>query len=172
METVTTFFESSEVNFESVKNLFQQPQPQTFLDEVNAATQLSWSRRIIFFGICFILGVAFVFISTFFLFLPRTFAKFYTFGNLFMMGSTLFLVGPCQQLKNMFSRERFLSSIIYILAMFGTLYAALVLNSWMLAIFLSVIQMLATVWYAASYIPYGQNCLLGAFSSVRSLSPV
>jgi hypothetical protein len=44
MESVSSFFESSDVNFDNVKNLFQQPQPQTFMEEVNAATSLSWSR--------------------------------------------------------------------------------------------------------------------------------
>jgi len=82
-----------------------------------------------------------------------------------MMGSTLFLVGPWQQLKNMLSRERFLSSIIYVISMVGTLYAALVLNSWLLSFILAVVQMLATIWYVASYIPhYGQACLWNSFA--------
>lgn len=44
MEGVSTFFEASEVNFDSIKNVFQTPQPTTFMDEVNAATSLSWTR--------------------------------------------------------------------------------------------------------------------------------
>jgi len=116
MEGVSTFFEQNEVNFDSLKNLWSTPQPQTWSEEISSATSLSWSRRLILFVIFFILGVVFIVLSTFFIFLPRTFAKFYSFGNLFMLGSTFFLVGPWQQLKNMLSRERFFSTVIYLFA--------------------------------------------------------
>lgn len=55
------------------------------------------------------------------------------FCNLFF--STLFLVGPWQQIKNMLSRERFISSVVYLFAMFGTLYAVLVVCFFSLDVF-------------------------------------
>eukprot|EP01130_Rhizamoeba_saxonica_P018011 TRINITY_DN8904_c0_g1_i1.p1 TRINITY_DN8904_c0_g1~~TRINITY_DN8904_c0_g1_i1.p1 ORF type:complete len:165 (-),score=12.45 TRINITY_DN8904_c0_g1_i1:93-587(-) len=152
MEAISTFFSSGEASLDNVKNFFQ-PAPSTPASPLT----LSLKKRVIAFAVCLVLGVAFCFLSTLFFFNPRMFAKFYTFGNICLLGSTMFLVGPWKQIKNMFTPNRMMSTMIYLLAMLMTLYTALVLQSKLLAIPMIIVQIGAAFWYGVSYIPYGQE---------------
>ena len=59
---------------------------------------------------------------------PASFALPYTLGNLFSVGSTAFLMGPSQQLRSMFAKERWGASVLYILTLAATLLAAVVVR--------------------------------------------
>lgn len=59
----------------------------------------------------------------------------YTVGNLFLAFSTMFLVGPMQQLKTMFNEDRRIPSMIYLISMVLTLVVAIKVC---LSIFLSI----------------------------------
>jgi len=160
-------WENTEAGFSSVKSMFiSSPQPTGFMDEVNSQLTMSWSRRIIGFVSCVLLGGGLVFLSTFFLLAPRSFGKFYTLGNLLLLGSTLFLVGPYRQFKNMCGRERAFATTIYIVTMLATLYTAVGLQSRLLTLPMIIIQMAAALWYGASYIPFAQDCLRGSASTI------
>jgi len=93
------------------------------------------------------------------------FAVLYTLGNICMLGSTIFLVGPMRQLKNMFASTRIIATIMYILAIALTLVAAFVIKSTILVIFALIIQFVALTWYSLSYIPgarfIAKKCLGG-----------
>mmetsp|Transcript_85386 Transcript_85386/g.227676 ORF Transcript_85386/g.227676 Transcript_85386/m.227676 type:complete len:96 (+) Transcript_85386:456-743(+) len=65
---------------------------------------------------------------------PHKFALSYSIGNLLMMSSTLFLVGPKRQFQNMFSGERAMASGAYFGSMIGTIYAALGLRIYILVL--------------------------------------
>jgi len=168
MERVSSFFDSSNVSMETLKSIFEQSpqQPPSFVDEVSSRLQLSFTKRIIAFLGFFGLGVAFLFFATFSIFSPHSFAKLYTFGNLFILGSTFFLVGPMRQIKSMCAPGRWLSSSIYFVAMFATLYAALSLESLILTLVMMIVQVSAAVWYGASYIPFAQDCLRGSAGAI------
>lgn len=45
---------------------------------------------------------------------PRDFALMYSCGNILSIAGTSFIVGPCRQLKNMFKKNRWVASVIYI----------------------------------------------------------
>uniref|UniRef100_A0A6B2LMT6 Vesicle transport protein n=1 Tax=Arcella intermedia TaxID=1963864 RepID=A0A6B2LMT6_9EUKA len=167
MEQIGSFLASSGDGIDGIKNFFQpQQQPQTFVEEISSQFRMSLTKRIIAFVICIILGGLSIFWSTFFIISPRTFAKFYTFGNLCLLGSTFFLVGPMQQLKNMCAPQRFISSTLYFAALVGTLYTTLILQSMVISMAMIVIQMAAAVWYGASYIPFAQDCLRSTASTI------
>ena len=61
--------------------------------------------------------------------MPRVFAKWYTLGSILLIISSLFLMGPWKQLQTMFHRSRAPATIVYLTAIFATLYAALVVGA-------------------------------------------
>lgn len=166
-ERVGAFFSSSDVSIDSLKNIFQSNSaPPTFLEEVSSQMTMSYTKRILAFFVCLIVGLSLIFLSTWFILIPHSFAKFYTVGNLLLLGSSFFLMGPWRQLQTMFASNRIITTLIYLGAMFGTLYCALILHSVFLSIFMIVIQMGATLWYCASYISFFQMCLRTTAGSI------
>jgi hypothetical protein len=94
--------------------------------------RLTFRQRVYGFAICFCLGAALSFLSMMFFRQllagdPGPFAVNYTMGNMLALGSTLFLVGPRTQLKRMSSPTRGVTALVFILAMVGTLFCALIL---------------------------------------------
>lgn len=55
----------------------------------------------------------------------KTFAVTYSIGNLAMLFSTFFLIGPLRQLKLMTSKNRLLASIVYVVMLILTLVLAM-----------------------------------------------
>uniref|UniRef100_A0A7S4N484 Vesicle transport protein n=1 Tax=Paramoeba aestuarina TaxID=180227 RepID=A0A7S4N484_9EUKA len=138
-------------------------------EEQSIIPSLSWYQRIAAFVILLALGCASLFLSSLLILKLRAFTKFFTLGNLLIMSSTFFVVGPAAQCRSLCQPARFFAFVLYMGAMFGTLYVALHMQRTGLALVFVVIQMLAAVWYGASYIPYAQSCLL---STTRSVLPV
>ena len=89
---------------------------------------------------------------------PAPFAVMYTFGNIFGITSTFFLVGPLKQIKNMCNPNRLIATIVFLASMGMTLFSALYLKSAILVILFVIIQFLALFWYTLSYIPGGRSC--------------
>uniref|UniRef100_A0A8C6TTR8 Vesicle transport protein n=1 Tax=Neogobius melanostomus TaxID=47308 RepID=A0A8C6TTR8_9GOBI len=81
-----------------------------FLQTVNEASSLSWTTRLQGFVVCFIIGVGCTILGIYMLFLPELglylFKILYTVGHICLLGSTLFLKGPEEQLKMMFDDTR------------------------------------------------------------------
>ncbi|XP_008555195.1 vesicle transport protein SFT2A isoform X1 [Microplitis demolitor] len=129
---------------------------------ISDGTTLSWSTRIKGFAICFIIGILLSFLGSFALFLHKgltVFAVFYTLGNIVSLMSTCFLMGPVNQLKKMFASTRIIATLIVILALIMTLYAAIKLDKPGLALLFIIIQSLAMTWYSLSYIPYARDAV-------------
>ncbi|KAJ1476142.1 hypothetical protein T484DRAFT_1825953, partial [Baffinella frigidus] len=88
---------------ESMKTLItgQQKDPESVSQYVDEAMSLSYKKRLIGFAICLASGLFFIALSTlmlpFIVLKPHKFAVAYSLGNLLMMASTVFLVGPKQQ---------------------------------------------------------------------------
>jgi len=117
----------------------------------------SKTTRLYGFLISISLGTFLSVMSTFFIVNPRLFAVFYTAGNILALSSTAFLVGPMQQMRNMFSPQRAAATIIYLVLMGTTLYSALVLKKTGLTLISVTVQSVALGWYCLSYIPYGRK---------------
>merc|ERR1712232_1538331 len=103
-------------------------EPPTFMEQISQSFQLSYTTRIVVFVVTLLLGLCCCFIAATFVYMPRTFAKWYTLGSILLIISSLFLMGPWKQLQTMFHRSRAPATIIYLTAIFATLYAALVLQ--------------------------------------------
>ncbi|XP_029378128.1 SFT2 domain containing 2b isoform X3 [Echeneis naucrates] len=134
------------------------------LEAANQASTLSFGTRMKGFVICFILGVLSSVLGTCMLWIPgfglTVFAVFYSVGNICALASTMFLVGPCQQLKTMWAKERALATVIMMLCLTLTLCAAFWWKNNGLALLFCVLQFLAFTWYGLSYIPFARDAVI------------
>ncbi|TNN08577.1 Vesicle transport protein isoform 1 [Schistosoma japonicum] len=89
---------------------------QGILSDVENGCSLSWSTRIKAFIICLVVGIVMSLLGSLCLWLPGAgitlFALFYTLGNICSIGSTIFLMGPMNQLKRMFQETRIIAAVI------------------------------------------------------------
>eukprot|EP01096_Ripella_sp_DP13-Kostka_P016635 TRINITY_DN8166_c0_g1_i1.p1 TRINITY_DN8166_c0_g1~~TRINITY_DN8166_c0_g1_i1.p1 ORF type:complete len:176 (-),score=60.88 TRINITY_DN8166_c0_g1_i1:38-520(-) len=144
------------------------PPPKTWSQEIEEQFQMSWTTRMILVGVFMLLGLLCCTIAVYSVFMPRTFAKWYSMGSVLIMSSTFFLLGPMRQLKTMFDSTRAPSSIVYILSIIGTLYSALILKWIGLTMLCVLIQVGAMIWYALSYIPFAHSMIKSTSSSLIS----
>jgi len=138
--------------------------PKSTLEELTSCPAMSYKTRLTGFIICYAIGSLFWLLSTpaipFILVAPAKFAVPYTLGSLISMASTMFMVGPSRQLKNLCKEDRRATTSIYIGSMFGTLFFAfqnLGILGTLLCLVCIGLQMGSMVWYVASYVPGGQS---------------
>jgi hypothetical protein len=86
---------------------------------------------------------------------PSKFAIPFTLGSLFNIGALAALRGVSGQVKHMTASERLPVSLVYVSSMLATLWAAFAMHSYILCIALSIIQLIALVYYTVSYFPGG-----------------
>lgn len=65
--------------------------------------------------------------------------------------------GPTKHLRSMVARDRLPFSLAYVGSMVGTLYACLVLKSYIWVVAFSAVQMVALAWYFLSFVPGGSQ---------------
>jgi hypothetical protein len=83
----------------------------------------------------------------------------YTLGAVLSICSTMFLMGPWEQLKKMFHPSRLTATIVYLVSLVLTLYCAVGLHNAILTLLCLVVQLCAFVWYTLTYIPFGTRML-------------
>ena len=125
---------------------------------------LTWETRTMGFVSCFAIGTALSLSSVFSFPLllagdPTPFAWKYSVGNVVLLASSTFLVGPQQQWEQMASPVRIGASLAYVVSIIVTVFAALVLEFALLTVVAMVIQFCALAWYCASYIPFGRDLI-------------
>ena len=131
---------------------------------------LSLKQRVLCTLACLVFGtLCDVLACSVFLLRPTKFAKLYTLGNVALLASTLFLVGPQRQLRNMAHPSRAAASLVFVAMLLLTLYCAVKLRRLGLTLVCVSLQTAAMVYYAASYIPFGQRCIR---STTRKVSGV
>ncbi|GFR48498.1 hypothetical protein Agub_g10397, partial [Astrephomene gubernaculifera] len=97
---------------------------------------------------------------------PSKFALSFTLGCLSIMAGFIQLRGWKQQLQHMASPERLPYTLSYVGSVAATLYAALVMRSYLLSLLCSGLQVVALLYYLLSYFPGGANgvkFMLGLF---------
>ena len=143
---------------------------------------LTRQQRLVGFLACFTFGTALSIMSSFLVLnpvkvrarrgapaLPLTppqFALPYTLGNVIAMMSTSFVVGPKTQCRYACDPVRRASFAIFIGALLATLISALVLKKGLLTLLFLIVQVCASLWYTASYVPFGQRMLMGCVNSM------
>jgi len=104
------------------------------------------------------MGLLFTFLAWMSVFSWVRFGVFFTIGNILSLGSTAFLVGPIQFVKNACAtRDKALSTGIYLTSLLLTLLFAFWLHSGVLVIASCVVQYAAFLWYCLAYIPFAQK---------------
>lgn len=137
------------------QDLEQDQEPEWF--------SLSRTERLALF-VCCILGSAGCFTLCVFLF-PVLAAKPRKFGLLWSMGSLLFvgafgvLQGPAAYVKHITSRERLPFSLFFFITCFLTIYFAAFMKSALLTIPCAILELIAVIYYAVSYFPFGASGL-------------
>ncbi|KAK0414054.1 hypothetical protein QR680_007123 [Steinernema hermaphroditum] len=122
-------------------------------------TTLDFETRLWCFVGCLFLSVFSSFGSIVMLFVdkPIRFCIFITLGNIFAIGGTCFLVGPCKQLQKMFEPTRLTATLIYIIMTILTFVAGLEWHNLRLALLFVTGQCVAITWYSISYIPFART---------------
>ncbi|ORX51447.1 SFT2-domain-containing protein [Piromyces finnis] len=115
-------------------------------------------------ALCFILSIFSLSLLN-----PKKFAALFTFGSVLVMLSFGILNGPKTQLKSLLAKERIPYTIIYILSMLLSLYAAIIKSSLIWTILASIIQLLALLWFVFTYLPNGTSSLS---RMTRSILPI
>jgi len=102
-----------------------------------------------FFFMAFTVGMPVIVIR------PSKFALCFTVGSLMFMSSFALLKGPTAHLKSMVTLDRLPFTVSYVGSMLLTLYAALVVRSYVFVIATSTIQMATLAYYFLSFLPGG-----------------
>eukprot|EP00771_Trimastix_marina_P002852 gnl/Trimastix_PCT/4017.p1 GENE.gnl/Trimastix_PCT/4017~~gnl/Trimastix_PCT/4017.p1 ORF type:complete len:170 (+),score=27.31 gnl/Trimastix_PCT/4017:199-708(+) len=156
-------------NFRNLLRGRQEENESTFA-KLSKTFSLSFKHRMIGFCICAAIAALFAILSCAFIptiiVNPAGFAVMYTIGNLGLIGSTFFLVGPLRQLKLMFKPVRITTSLIFLASIGFTLYFAIGLHSWILSFLFIGIQFAALIVYILSYIPFARQACLGCWKSL------
>ncbi|AMD20482.1 HDL262Cp [Eremothecium sinecaudum] len=133
------------------QDLVQTQEPEWF--------SLTRMERLALFG-CFILGSIGCFAICFMLF-PVLALKPRKFGMLWSMGSMLFILafgvlqGPVAYMKHLTSKDRLPFTLFFFLTCFLTIYFAAFTRSTLLTIPCALLELVAVVYYAISYFPFG-----------------
>ena len=138
---------------------------QKIITKDSACPSMPVKYRITGFVVCFIVGLALSILSAIlFIFgglAAYKFAILFTLGNICSLLSSLFLVGPCRQLKRMFEKTRIIATILVLFFIVFTLIYALVIykdevfHKIILWIIIGL-QFASNIWYLLSYIPFGR----------------
>lgn len=86
---------------------------------------------------------------------PQKFAVSLTLGVALEVAAVTVLRGAQTQLKHLLSSERLPSTAAYGSSAVLTLYAAMVLHSYLLSLLFSAVQVVALAYYMLSYVPGG-----------------
>jgi hypothetical protein len=100
-----------------------------------------------------------MYISLIFLGAPAKFAFSYAMANLFLLGSSCFLVGPAKQLAQMFGSERALVSGVYVGSLLLLFYVCFAWSYFFVVLPVLLVQLVSLLAYVTSYIPFGQGML-------------
>lgn len=103
----------------------------------------------VFFFLAFAIGLPVIVLR------PHKFALCFTLGSVLFMSSFSLLVGPMNHLKSMLSQERLPFTLMYLGSMIATLYAALVVRSYLLVVGTSSLQIGIIGYYFLASIPGG-----------------
>ena len=71
---------------------------------------------------------------------PQKFSMFFTLGSVFLLVGFAFMKGPYKYAKNLFAKERLLFSVAYLASIIFTIYASIIVGSYLMTILASALQ--------------------------------
>eukprot|EP00919_Chromeraceae_sp_WS-2016_P068022 GHVR01161205.1.p1 GENE.GHVR01161205.1~~GHVR01161205.1.p1 ORF type:complete len:339 (+),score=58.29 GHVR01161205.1:44-1018(+) len=125
---------------------------------------LSMSRtRLVVFGVTFAIGILSLLMSFVFfpmlIFSPSTFALLFTSGSFFTMFSFSTFRGHYSFIMELLSRERIMFSLAYFVSLVMTLWATLGVQSYLLTLLFSLVQLISLAYFILSFFPGGTSTL-------------
>ncbi|PVV01233.1 hypothetical protein BB560_004356 [Smittium megazygosporum] len=105
-------------------------------------------------------------------FSPSKFAVAFSLGNMMAILSIALFNGPRSHFKNMFSRERMIFSGVYFLSISLTLWSSVFINSYILTLIFSAVQVLALIKYITSFFPGGASGVRNTLSSASRMNSI
>ena len=128
--------------------------------ELTDAIIFSWLTHKKDFAICFVIGFTTSMIGTLMLWHSlKLFTVFYTFGNIYSLVGTCFLLEPVKQLENIFKEKCLIAIIVKLIALILTLEAALWWSKKALAMLFVVIEYFAMAKYCLLCIRIAKNAV-------------
>lgn len=119
---------------------------------------LSYKQRMTGFMICLILGIM-IQIYSFGSLLgllttyPNKFAMTLTLGNMVQLVGSFFLIGPAEQVRQMFAKQRVLLTLIYLGSIVATFIIVNKNFNFVVVTSIVVVQCIAYLFYVFSYFP-------------------
>jgi len=121
-----------------------------------------WDRILIFGGLNLAAVALFVVCFTLLPILsirPRKFAILWSMASALFLSSWAVMMGPVQYARHLMSQERLPFTATYFGSIALTLYFAVGLQSTILTLLSSIVQVIALLWYLISYFPLGSQGL-------------
>ncbi|KAJ1460412.1 Got1/Sft2-like family-domain-containing protein [Pelagophyceae sp. CCMP2097] len=148
-------------------------QEPSFEEELcEGCPKMTYQQRLIGFCVCCGFGYGLSFIGTMILVAGgpnaetiRQFAALYIVGNFIAIAATMFLIGPRSQCRKMFDKCRRVATLFWLSTLVVTFAIAIAGVDVGLVLMMIVIQICASIWYTASYIPYGRRMIIKIFQS-------
>ncbi|KAI8107249.1 hypothetical protein M9434_001892 [Picochlorum sp. BPE23] len=138
----------------------EEEENQSLLQQLNEASTLNRTQRLLGFAVCFGMGMLLSFFAPGFILRPVKLATTLTLGNILSIGSMMFLMGPAKQCQSMMDSKRRTATLVYFCTLVLTILSAFLVKSRLLCLICIAVQYSALLWYSLSYIPYGQSMLL------------
>lgn len=168
----TSFFSNIGSNlqntFQNTVDSAQNVLPLNTSDLLGSSEEPSWfqlSRFERYSGFfILLLGSVACFVLGFFLFpvltlKPRKFVMLWTLGSVLFFLSFGVLQGPVSYMKHLTSKERLPFTVVFLISQVGTIYCAVVLKNTILTLIMGIVEVLAILWYTASYFPFGAQTM-------------
>merc|ERR1711879_848365 len=133
-------------------------------ERVSGAAALAMSpMKLAQFAGVFFLGSIFVMVSLnflpFLLIAPQRFSVLFTVGSLIMLSSFVILSGPWAFAKQLVQRKRLPYTAAYVIGLFGTLWATILMRSYPLTALFAIVQACSLIYFVADSVPGGRASL-------------
>lgn len=150
---------NNDASYQGSNNNSASPFDEMSAEFKTSCKSLSYENRLYGFFGCFVIGFVISLCSSIMLYTLRLkeFAIMYSFGSLLSIFATMFLVGPIRQIKVMFHKYRWAATSVYLVLIGLTLFVGLRTKKIPLVLVLAIMQFLAGLWYALSYVPYARK---------------
>jgi hypothetical protein len=113
------------------------------------------------FFITLAIGLVFIFLSLIFLPLvaisPYKFLFLFSTGSVIIVASFIFIYGTSEYFQMLFSKERFIFTIFYIVSILLGIYSGFIKEYYILSLICVLVQMTTLIIFVLSFIPGGKS---------------
>jgi len=149
------------VNNDEESNIEQQIENKPFykkaFDSILNCIEVEKSYK--YFIILLIIGVSITILSLFFLPIviisPTKFVSMFSLGSIIILSSFVFIYGTKEYILMLFSKERYIYSILFIFSLILGIYFAVINPYFVICLICAIIQLITLIIFSLSFIPGG-----------------